>query len=95
VLLGAGGTQKAVLQGKFTIAEATEFEFQNSCNGDVGGASQVDSILGIDNIYSPIQLYRVTHGASVAALSEWLLVLLCAVMLVTAYWLTRRQPAEV
>ena len=35
-----------------------------------------------------------TNPNTLAALPEWLLVVLCALMLATAYWLVRQQRSE-
>ncbi len=89
VLLGTSEASTSIREGKFSIAMATSFEFQNLCDGSVAGEHGFGNL--DDNILRVVQLYRVTTPAGLAGLSEWMLVALCGLILMSAYRVSRSR----
>ena len=87
---GGGGGQASVIEGRFTIPGTTTFEFQDFCNGASGVRGSPFSLTGVDELYATVQLYRVTNPPGLAGLSEWMMVVLCGVLLMAAYGVSKR-----
>jgi len=82
--------------GQFTIASQADFEVQQKCTGDGNTYGAIEfgypASYGEDEIYTTVELYRVTSAATVA-LSEWVTLIGVCAIFASTFWMRRMRQA--